>query len=80
MFASIQKWGNSQGIRIPKDLLETVSMKENDRVEIKAENDCIIIKPVAKRHLTIEERFREYEGEYICGEADTGKPRGNEVL
>ncbi len=34
MQATIQKWGNSQGIRIPKAFLEAVGMGENDLVEI----------------------------------------------
>lgn len=80
MHTTIQKWGNSQGIRIPKNILETASMEENDKVEITAEQDCIIIRRSAKKHLTIEERFKGYTGEYKCSEADTGRPVGNEVL
>ena len=34
MQATIQKWGNSQGIRIPKAFLEALGMKENDVVEL----------------------------------------------
>ncbi len=79
MYTNIQKWGNSQGIRIPKSILETASMKENDKVEIRAEHDCIIIRRSPKKHLTIEERFKGYPGDYKCREADTGKPAGNEV-
>lgn len=31
MQATIQKWGNSQGIRIPKAFLEALGIRENDR-------------------------------------------------
>ncbi|MDT3699549.1 MAG: AbrB/MazE/SpoVT family DNA-binding domain-containing protein [Thermincola sp.] len=79
MLTTIQKWGNSQGIRIPKNILETASLRENDKVEILAEPDCIIIRRSPKKHLTIEERFKGYIGEYRCHEADTGKSTGNEV-
>jgi len=34
--------GNSQGIRIPKSILETASMRENDKVEIIPEQGDII--------------------------------------
>ena len=34
MYATIQKWGNSQGLRIPKALLDAVGLKEHDRVEL----------------------------------------------
>ena len=30
MQATIQKWGNSQGIRIPKAFLDALNMAEND--------------------------------------------------
>ena len=30
MQAAIQKWGNSQGIRIPKAFLDALNMAEND--------------------------------------------------
>lgn len=44
MQAIIQKWGNSQGIRIPKAFLEAVGMSENDAVELQRVDDAIIIK------------------------------------
>ena len=33
MLAQVKKWGNSQGLRIPKALLDAVGLRENDRVE-----------------------------------------------
>ncbi len=49
-------------------------------MEITAEHDCIIIRRAKKKHLTIEERFEGYSGDYQCKELDTGKPVGNEAL
>ena len=34
MYATIQRWGNSHGIRLPKVLLDELGIRENDRVEI----------------------------------------------
>ena len=34
MYATIQRWGNSQGLRIPKALLDALGLRENDRVEL----------------------------------------------
>lgn len=78
MFTTIQKWGNSQALRIPKPILEMVNLKENDQVQIKVQDGNVIIIPVKKRK-TLEERISEYKGDYKCGEWDTGKPSGNEV-
>lgn len=79
MFTTINRWGNSQAIRLPKRALEIASLNENDRVEIMAEQDCIIIRRSGKNHRTLEERLKDYEGDYKFVEADTGAPVGKEV-
>lgn len=79
VFSSIQKWGNSQGVRIPKAILEKASLKENDRVEILVEDGILVIRPV-KRRVSLAERVAEYQGEYKPSEWETGKPVGKEVL
>lgn len=79
MYTTIQKWGNSQAVRLPKGLLEAASLRENDQVELSAETDCIIIRRAGKKHMTLAERVADYHGDYLCKEWDTGKPRGNEV-
>lgn len=33
MKTTIQKWGNSQGVRIPKAILDTVEWKENEKIQ-----------------------------------------------
>ena len=52
MYSIIKKWGNSQAIRIPKDILEMVSLSENDKVEIKVRDGELVIAPV-KKHKTL---------------------------
>ena len=79
---TIQKWGNSQAVRLPKAILEEMSLQENDRVEIIAENDVIIIKKTTRKRRakkSLEERFKDYDGDYQCEEYDWGKPVGKEV-
>ena len=39
MTTTIQKWGNSQGVRIPKILLDTVKWSENEEIVIIVKND-----------------------------------------
>ncbi|MBS4025068.1 MAG: AbrB/MazE/SpoVT family DNA-binding domain-containing protein [Clostridia bacterium] len=77
MFTKIQKWGNSQAVRLPKAILEMVDIHENDRVEIKVKDGNVVIIPV-KKHKTLEERIAEYQGDYQCDEWDTGKSVGIE--
>ena len=79
MHAIIQKWGNSQAIRLPKGILEVADLHENDRVEIKADNDSIVIKRINKKHKTLEERLDGYAGDYKCSEWDTRETKGKEA-
>lgn len=87
MFATIQKWGNSQGIRIPKIMLENLGMRENDRVEMVQENGIITIrKAPGNRHKTIEERLVAFYGKPLeeiepidNEEYQWGEPVGEEV-
>ena len=60
MEAKIQKWGNSDGIRIPSNILKSLNLKTNDVVNIYEEDDKIIINKQKKDHFTIAERIEEY--------------------
>ena len=78
MYATIQKWGNSQGLRIPKALLDAVGLKEHDRVELVQMDDGINIRRASSiPHRTLEAvsytHLRAHE------ELDWGKAEGSEA-
>ena len=86
MQTTIVKWGNSQGVRIPKAFLQNMQITENDPVDMIFENEKIIIKKSdAKKHKTIRERLMEfYEKEFDQNhpaqkEIDWGEPVGKEL-
>ncbi|MCM1495737.1 MAG: AbrB/MazE/SpoVT family DNA-binding domain-containing protein [Bacteroides sp.] len=80
MQATIQKWGNSQGIRIPKAFLEALGMAENDLVELKRVEDNIVITKVKdEKEITLDDIFKDYDGENTVEEFDWGAPVGKEV-
>ncbi len=88
METTIQKWGNSQGLRIPKSLLDAAGLRENDRVELLQTGDGIQIKKVsAVRHRSLEERLAAFYGKDADElgrlenepEVDWGKPEGDEA-
>lgn len=74
----VQKWGNSHGIRIPKNLLDALNWKNSDELILKADEGKIIIEK-AKPRKNIKELFAGYEGEYKPTEYDFGEPVGEEV-
>ena len=79
MNATIQKWGNSQAIRLPKSVLATASMVEHEQVRIIVEKDMIIIKKNPQPHRTLKERLSGFDGEYVFEEWDTGPAVGSEL-
>jgi antitoxin MazE len=48
--ARIAKWGNSLGVRTPKDLAGRLGLAEGTRVEIEAEGDRVIISQCRPRY------------------------------
>ncbi len=45
----ISKWGNSQGIRIPKKYLEQLGLKVGDKLYIEVEDNRLIITPIKQK-------------------------------
>lgn len=80
MNGTIQKWGNSHAVRLPKSILSAALIQENDVVTFSAEEDRIVITKVRRRHKTLKERLAKAGGEYSFEEWDTGTPCGVEVL
>ena len=78
MQTQVKEWGNSQGIRIPKSILEEANIAINDILDVNVSNGRIIlVKPL--RHRTLEERAEEYGGRIeLDGEYDWGEKVGKE--
>ena len=60
MEAKLRKWGNSDGIRIPSNILKELNIKTNDVVNIYEEDEKIIIAKPKNEPWTIEEGISEY--------------------
>lgn len=79
MQAQIKEWGNSQGIRLPKEILRSAGIALNEVLDVTVSNGVITLaKPL--RHKTLEERAAEFGGKLeLDGEYDWGGPVGREV-
>ena len=69
----VQKWGNSNGIRIPKVFLEALNLKSGDSVSMVREEDKIIIKKIARP------RIKDYEGPNECEDFTWDEAKGKEL-
>lgn len=79
MYGTITKWGNSQGIRIPKGALVAAGLQESDDVEIIADKETITLRKL-RRPKSLDELFAGYHGDYQPVEFDTGADVGREVI
>ena len=83
--ARLQKWGNSDGIRIPSSILKSLNLKTNDIVELRQKEDSIIISKPKKKHLTFDERIDMFEqlpndDKGLVESYDWGKDLGKENI
>ena len=79
MEAKLKKWGNSYGIRIPKVFLKSLNIKENDKIKIEQQNDCIVITKSNDKKISLKERFKNYKGDYDISEFEWDNPVGREI-
>ncbi len=51
MTAKISKWGNSQGLRMPKDIMDSLHLQVGDNVNITMIDGKVILEPIKKEIL-----------------------------
>jgi antitoxin MazE len=81
MLAKIQKWGNSQGLRISKNLLSDVQLEVGDEVDIIVKEGVMVVAPAKRirgRH-SLKELVARIPKNYQPGEVDWGEKIGKEV-
>jgi antitoxin MazE len=81
MIAKIQKWGNSQGLRFPREILRQAHVDVGDNVDISVEKGGIIVKPISVRRgkYRIRQLLSSAPRDYHPREVDWGRPSGKEA-
>ncbi len=81
MLSKIQKWGNSQGIRIPKGILEDSKIEIGEDVDISIKDGTIVIKKanMIRGRYKIEDLVAKMPKDQEPSEVDWGDPEGQEV-
>lgn len=73
------KWGNSLGIRIPKDIAEALSLAEETEVKLIREGQRLIIEPIKpQKKYSLDELLKDMKEENVHSEIEWGKPEGQE--
>jgi antitoxin MazE len=81
MLAKIQKWGNSQGLRLAKNLLADADIGVGDAVDISVKDGLIIVSPKKGkrgRH-NLKELVARIPKDYQTREVDWGEAVGKEA-
>jgi antitoxin MazE len=81
MVTKVQKWGNSQGLRVPKSILDEVQIGVGDEVKIVVRRGRIIVEPVSKvrgKH-DLKKLVSKIPRNYRAAEIDWGQPQGKEA-
>ena len=76
--AKLAKWGNSQGVRIPKSVLQQARFREDEELNLVAAEGCITIRPLRSK-LTLESLVKQITPENRHEELDWGPPAGKEI-
>ena len=46
MTATISRWGNSQGLRFPKNIMKELDLSVGDKMKVVIENQKIVLEPI----------------------------------
>ncbi len=81
MLTKIQNWGNSQGLRFSKAILEEAAIQVGDEVRILVEEGRIIVEPVyrVRGRFNIQELVTDMPADYHPAELEWGESMGKEV-
>ena len=69
MTAIISKWGNSQGLRIPKSIFNDLDLSIGDELNITTNDNKVILEPIkAKKKYNIDNLVKQIPKDYIAYE------------
>ena len=80
MVTKVQKWGNSQGLRLAKQVLEEARISVGDLVDVSTQDGVIVIAPArrVRGKQSLQELVSRIPQTYKTREVDWGKPVGGE--
>lgn len=78
MVVKIQKWGNSQGLRLAKHVLEGAGIAVGDDVEVIVGEEEILLRKKTRPKFVLAEMVARMPKNYHAKEESFGKPVGRE--
>ena len=76
---TVNKWGNSIAIRLPKQLVQELKLQKDDILDYKISNNKWILEKKSEiPELTVEDLFEDYKGEPVDTTPFIFESKGNE--
>lgn len=79
MRVKVQRWGNSLAVRIPKSFAAETRIEQDTEVDLTIAEGKLIIKPILRPEITLEQLLDRMTPENRHGEFRTGRAVGAEV-
>lgn len=79
MIQKIDRWGNSLGIRLPKQLTTQLSLSEGSTVVVTLEKNALILRPQKRGNETLKQLLERITPDNLHDEVDWEEPRGKEI-
>lgn len=77
MTTTIQKWGNSLAVRIPKEVAS--GFRSGTVVEVRREGEVLLVSPTKKAKFTLKALVAKIDAKHLHKATDWGAPRGKEI-
>lgn len=76
---TLQKWGNSLGLRLPKEMAEQFSLTEGSTLILTIEKRGISLRPANKKREGLKKLVAKITPQNKHGVIDWGESRGKEI-
>ncbi len=81
MVTKVQSWGNSQGLRLNRQVLEEAHISVGDEVDLVVQDGLIVISPArrVRGRVDLRDLIARIPRNYKPQEVDWGEPVGKEI-
>lgn len=79
MTATIQKWGNSLALRIPRSVASDTCLESGSVVSLTVQDGRVIVEPVAQKKYTLGGLLKGVSKKNIHPSVETGRAVGREA-
>lgn len=81
MITKVQSWGNSQGLRLNRQILDEAHVSVGDEVDLSVHDGVIFVVPArrVRGRCNLKDLVERIPRNYRPGEVDWGTPAGREV-